>query len=1624
MRNAVRRLCSNNKRRGGNIIINSNNDKKNALKSLISLSSSSSSSSSYHLLEELQDRFRRLDGLSTTRKGVLLRDWQRFASVMRETSMDCSSTHALLSEDSSSSSLTAAALTAEVYSGRKNIGNHNRKGEELCRVLRIVSEFIASTGTCSDPTVPLPNGYADLSPMNGIRRATLVLNYTETVLLLSNDHMAALVALTFGRSHSTDTELTLEEEKEKEQSDSNTRCTLRWINEGDPTTRTATIEEDEDEEESDGAPLTSLETVALLRWCTWHVRTALCGFHKDDSLTMESFRTIVRLVSRFLTVLVDGGLRRGAVENITDEYALSDMAYIVMDELLNILNAKATDISHNDESSLSTPVDSLENTNTTISTSNNKSSSSNNNSNSGRDVDGDNDSGVSNIRDEKSISNVSRWSNLQIHEDAQHALLCSQREHWERALSLLIRVRSWNDSLIKKNKEKNDDNDNKKNKDMRSSTVLTHEILYTLVESPRTVLQTLQYILAQHGQWSVCMELWQETVRRRSVLETTYLSSSLSLSSSSSTQELSPFAALHHPFNVDNIVTALAFVNAKPFKAVVGSSEGDSLELPARLLRLLLYLGIVPNRTLSPAEFAALLKQSFGLSLGRGGVAGILSPAYVWRLAASHPHRARATLCLMCFHMVVRNGLTHTLELEDLYVVTCISRRFLQEQYRAAEATSSSVMIRCEDEEENDKKDENQQKNPNEDSIKSNSSNNNNNDDNTDEYEKNAFGPLPVYFAPATRRSTTATETHIVAITDAFLSMQQSIFPVQEEKDLNNHTHHLNPKRPGRSAVLLTLVSHELMALLTMAPYGRALERTWRAALAALPHDTNLTDDLHYDNRYYTYNHKHNYNYDNSNSGLAMRPSRSVAALAQALRRRALDPGGRPLIDPLVQLAPQLSAFAVGRIVHSPLGRQLTWRQCLLLLPCTPWGSRVQRHLLRRVVLEGGGDVEGLRGLMQVNGTLPPRWLHEAPTLAADMRVLTILTEHDWRRALTAYVESGERVRQACAPHVARLVISAGVWYTPRVPSTDLSSSSSSTTTTNSSSNSNSNNNTREDEVDHNGRALRLLFRVALRAVGGDRVAEEMLRGSLLRGRWAAGLAFHQFLQHDQPEMLRSNKKMELYVALLCKGLLSQTAMARAIAEVSRSARGAAWKEACETFLQYMTEGGMNGGNPNKRRSEGLITTVNKIQKEGEKTMDDDIPLSSGSWSSLFHVRVPSQLSHFAHTVRYSMICSEYWEQALRYFPIHSLPLPLHHQIQLQRFIGGILGNMESKEEKTDSQGNEGQEDGRVMPSSSASSSLTTIAGATTHSPSPLSLSLVQIALQDKLHRTKSPIVKTSAAAVERTLRVLQQRGQWEQAMLVYEHALANRCFPHTAGSIVLGACLPSWEASLYCFAHLSERMRPDAMTTALALQACARGQQWVLALRILKQSVLTTAVAAPRVIDYAVKAALNSGAWQAALCVARQYRGSSSSTSSPVLANTIMHVLVITKCWDDAVGFFYECIMRGMRPLDESLTLAIKASEAVSAEYRDAARVVSVIASALEDFFHVEGVVQEHVLVVYREISSKPHAGVDSHLILVSFARSVSSGSGNSNSDSSSDSDSGNSTNISENETDKLPRN
>ncbi|EKF30810.1 hypothetical protein MOQ_005367 [Trypanosoma cruzi marinkellei] len=1481
MRNVSIRCCSNN---------NNNNKIKRGIATVKGPDNGMPFSD---ILMEVRRRLRYQKGLSATRKELLLRECHYFAAMEQARGKGGSFSHSRL----------VSSPTGIQHITRWDSSHGGRKKNSLRHVLQRMAEFIASTGECGDHLVPLQGGYDQLTPAKGLLRSELVLRYTEAALSISNERMASIVTLAFGRCpHDDETITSLGTDAPPLDSGSKN---MPMNGEEEKEEEEASFSLTRDDDGDAAAPFTSLEAVALLRWCAWHMRTALNGLQDNGPQLMECIQPAVTLMSRFLRFIVDMGLQGGAVDSAMDELELSDMGYAVADQVLSLLYSCAPLRARGCFPSFSfLPSPSV-------------GSFHEDNDGSGTNgpclgeaawAGGDDDTCDRHDRDHhgKSTAVDDRWRSLRISEDAQQALLCSQRERWERALKLLLRTQRWNEWVdasadtpppAEKNKEENE--------------TLAAEELRTLLALPMSVLQTLKYVLAQHGQWGLCKALWKETVRKR--FQGT---SSLSTSADSSP---SPFAALHHPFNVDNIITALAFVNARPSLSSAAAGEGtkDAPDLSARLLRLLLHLGVVPNRALSAAEFAALLRQSFGLPLGCGPVEGILSPSFVWRRTAAHPHRVRATLCILCFQLVVKCGLTHTLEVEDLYVVTSILRQFLQGQFRRGVSrapAAASVLGEGGDDDEDDIRHR----------IGENLA---------EKDEEWALGLLPVTFAAATRRTKMiAAEAHIVAITEVFLARRREILPVREEEaeggakrtgtnmdpqlgsvhttattvvaaaaaaaaDNDSKKKRIN-KRKSRSAVILSLLSREIMALMAMVPYGNAVGRTWQAALGAI--STEVERDA-----------------------LDHCSARAVEGLASAMAKKVLEPGGTHLLEPLLRLAPYLSPFTVSKIVQGPVGSRLTWEQSLRLLPCTPWASNIQRRLLRRVVQErDASELPNLQGLMQAI-TLPPRLLHAYPTLITDMRMLKILAERNWSRALEAYTSSDSRVQWACAPHVMRLAILANVWYSPHGSGCE---------------------------------ALRSVLWVAVRANGGERVAEEVLHASLSRGMWATGLAFHQLLQAEQPEMLRKNRRIEAYGALLCKGLLSQSALTRTIAEVLKWARGAKWAEASEAFIRYAEEGNLSSG---------------QILRESREMTVDGAP--PPHWAALFPASVPSQLSHIAHTVRYSMLCTPgRWEHALTWFPSHTLPLPLHHRLQLHLLTGAAA---DFSEYESVEKANEGAvEDGAHGKAETASRLL----------PSPLSMSLVQIALQEKLHRTRRPTDEASAASVEQTLRVLQKRGQWEQAMVVCEHALANRRFPHSSSSILLAACTSSWEVSLSCFAHLTGRMRPDAVTAALALKACVTGHQWVLALRILRQSVLTSATPPPRVVTYAVRAALVSGAWQAALRVVRQYQG----TTSPLLANTVMQAYVQSECWNDAVEYFYECVKRGICPLDESLAMAITASQAVSAEYRDAARVVGAIASALEDFCHVHGVVLEHVLVVYREMSPGPIICSDPDVSLVSLAR------------------------------------
>ncbi|AAZ10168.1 uncharacterized protein TEOVI_000149100 [Trypanosoma equiperdum] len=1380
------------------------------------------------VVDEYGHRLPQCAGLSSTRKRLLLKDWRYFTSTGSEESL---TTFFRSGHKCTNSLEDGDDAHAHVKGNADVVYNDGQQGRKIHRALRGVAEFIAATGTFDDVCAPGERGYSDVSlAVEGLKRARLAVEYTGTVLSLSNDRRDGMLAQALSRNRRSDEEVV-------NQQHLRSHC---------------------------GEVLSPLEVVAIAQWCAWHVRTSLKGAkHHQGTPTKsqgdaETARCIVSVLTRFLSILVEEGLRRWAVDSVACELELSDLVCIVTEEALLVLrdNKKAcTSVK------FATPLPTCS-------------------------VGCSATSEQTALMAEHLKPGMRTWEDLCFGVKAQEALLCSQRERWQRALRLLLDVQRWNVLATTKNCTTSTE-EVLTNECEGKCQLLASKALNILSMIPHGVVQTLQYILAQHGQWRLCMMLWKRGIR---------LPSGDAPTCNETEEERPPHSLLLHPAGLNTVITALALVNGRPSKhsftaatssllcatATAGGTEG----VDAKLLRLLLHLGVIPHRHFTVTEFATLLKDAFGLHLQSSHVDSILSPAAVWRCSEGLPSHMREVLCLMCFRVVARSGLAHTLMLEDLYVIICLSYRTVLSQMCRPMAESSTPSTQRGRENISNCAVPNIQ----------------------GRCEPSRNGLLTVGLAAATRRTAVFAEEDIRTITEAFLSCSSRLlvpseraksFQREEEvyagvnyTDLHLYRTLVNVRigRNGSTAMLFT-VSSMLTRLLTVMPHVFTLGTVWRGALCAL---------------------STNYQLDACDHHLAA----AASVFAEVIVGTARTSNKDALVDTLVYLAPLLSPFAIGQIVKGPVGRRLSWTHCLALLPYAPCASGAQRLMLRRIVKDC--DVEGMSfvySLLRMS-TPPLQLLPQAsPAVSTDVCTLLLLTERSWMRALQAYGRFDLRVQRACAPHIVRLIVTAGAW----LPHTH---------------------NTGGDaNCSHCLNGFDSLLHTALQATEGSRVAEEVLQLSLKRGLWAGGLAFHQRLQHEHSGILLGNGRIKTCAAMLFKGLLSHTALAHTIAVALKHARAARWAEACMVLLE--DDGSHDGA-----------------EESGSVTHFGVTSLHPAHWSSLFRDKVPPQLSHLAHTVRYSMLCCPgLWQRALKWLPPQALPFPVHHQLLLARVSGLPIGVAAACD--------------AVTPKVETTTPLV---------GPPLSpMSLVQVALQEKLRCSKASATVASQAEVERTLRVLRQRGQWEQAVLVYEHSLACRCFPHSASATVVGACLPSWQASLSCFAHMSQRMRPDVATASLALQACRRGRKWKIALRVLQQCVLTSASrsagevvrTAPQLINYAIQAVLGAGVWDAALNVVRQY----GQTMSPLLANTILLTYVRAERYDEAVNFFYGCVRRGVRLHDQSLDLVVAASQAVSAEYHDLARFVGVMASTLEDFCHVHGVLLQHVLLVCRSISVPPHA-------------------------------------------------
>eukprot|EP00796_Vickermania_ingenoplastis_P013425 gene13425-9236_t len=218
--------------------------------------------------------------------------------------------------------------------------------------------------------------------------------------------------------------------------------------------------------------------------------------------------------------------------------------------------------------------------------------------------------------------------------------------------------------------------------------------------------------------------------------------------------------------------------------------------------------------------------------------------------------------------------------------------------------------------------------------------------------------------------------------------------------------------------------------------------------------------------------------------------------------------------------------------------------------------------------------------------------------------------------------------------------------------------------------------------------------------------------------------------------------------------------------------------------------------------------------------------------------------------------------------------------------------------------------------------------------------------------------------------------GEWAAALRGFKAALRGGALAHEDAATLLAAALrgrddadatpPGWQVALECFGFLSQRVRPDVYSSVVAMEACASGGQWELALRVMQQSLFTQSRPPPRLFTLALETTMRSGCWAAALGTARRLRHS----RQPALLHAVLRVYAGLSRWGDVVEVYYENAMRGgggVALSEEGARLALLASERAGEEYQGVARAVASMAAAIEDVLVLSGAVLDHVVLVYQ---------------------------------------------------------
>ncbi|KAG5502854.1 hypothetical protein JKF63_04624 [Porcisia hertigi] len=431
------------------------------------------------------------------------------------------------------------------------------------------------------------------------------------------------------------------------------------------------------------------------------------------------------------------------------------------------------------------------------------------------------------------------------------------------------------------------------------------------------------------------------------------------------------------------------------------------------------------------------------------------------------------------------------------------------------------------------------------------------------------------------------------------------------------------------SAVLLSLVSQETLSLLRAVCYTRNITLFWSSALGALAAQqlsvqasaAGAAGTLHGDGGF-----SERTAFASSATRVRenwLQPEEGSESLreevAYALAHQAEVAVGaslvatRRLVDPLIVLAPYLSAYTVSALVQRPFRRAFTWQQCLALLPYTPLGSRSQLWLVRRIAQ----DNKGRRGAFPDVAAAPVSGASPAPgprtlltlsalsitTLETAEKMVAVEAAHQrhqrhqcsseragpnatldaaqaaQRRRLVASPSSAEssasvfadamahadgallalllegnwkRALQAFQEAPSRVQVGGAPHVVRLLVAADVW----------------------RDLSDAQRRPLvRLAVQGSAHSLGGvSGLLEEVLQTTLEHGLWHTGLYFHRSVAVEQPELVRQCRRAQCYAAQLCQGLLRRTSMTKTVAQMTKAVRRSQWAEAAACFLRYATQ--------------------------------------------------------------------------------------------------------------------------------------------------------------------------------------------------------------------------------------------------------------------------------------------------------------------------------------------------------------------------------------------------------------------------------------------------------------------